>query len=359
MPNNTVAYGFIGLENVMASRLNTVNGEVIRRAIDDTFQEYNRQATQLIGTVAARTVRSKRRYTQAGSSTLQPLDQWGNPIPVKDRPSYDVAFPIKGGGTAWGNNRVSRALMTVQEENDNAVDAMRADADWLVRHALAALFTNVTYTYQDELDGALTIQPLANGDAVTYLTKGGAVAADNHFAAQAAAIADATNPFPGIYDELTEHPGNGNVVISYIPTNLKTAVQGLAEFILVPDPNVMPGGNQATLTSNGQQALRMGDAVLGYLKSSKIWVVEWKKLPNDYVVSLSPDGDAVLGMREYDATELQGFFPEFHSPDGNLQVKRMIRYAGFGVSNRVGAHVQRVGNGAYAIPTGFQAPLAV
>lgn len=359
MPNNTVAYGFIGLDNIMSSRLNTVNGEIVRSAIGETFQEYNRQATELITTVATRTVKSKRRYTMAGSSTLQPLDEWGNPIPVKDRPSYDVAFPIQGGGTAWGNNRVSRALMTVQEENDNAVDAMRADADWLIRHALSGLFTNVTYTYQDPLDGALTIQPLANGDSVTYLTKGGAVAADNHFAAQASAVADATNPFPGIHDELTEHPGNGNSVISYIPTNIKTAVMGLGEFINAPDPNVNPGANVATLTGNGLQALKMGDEVLGYLKTSKIWVVEWKKLPDSYIVSLAPDADAPLNMREYDAPELQGFFPEFHSPDGNTQVKRMLRYAGFGASNRVGAHIQRVSNGSYAIPTGYQAPLAV
>lgn len=359
MPNNTVAYGFIGLDSIMANRLNSVNAELVRTAINETFQEYNRQATQLISAIAIRTVKNKRRYVQAGSSTLQPLDEWGNPIPVKDRPNYDVAFPIQGGGTAWGTNRVSRALMTVQDENDNAVDAMRADADWMIRHALAALFTNVTYTYQDPQDGALTIQPLANGDAVTYLFKGGAVATDNHYAAQAAAVADATNPFPAIHDELTEHPGNGNMIVSYIPTNIKTAVMGLAEFINVPDPNVTPGANSATLTSNGQQALRMGDEVLGYLKTSKIWLVEWKKMPDSYILSLAPDADSPLNMREYDAPELQGFFPEFHSPDGNLRVNRMLRYAGFGASNRVGAHVQRVGNGAYAIPTGYQAPLAV
>jgi hypothetical protein len=64
-------------------------------------------------------------------------------------------------------------------------------------------------------------------------------------------------------------------------------------------------------------------------------------------------------MREYDAPELQGFFPEDHSPDGNIQEMRMIRYAGYGALNRVAAVVQRIGNGSYAIPSGYTNPLAV
>jgi len=64
-------------------------------------------------------------------------------------------------------------------------------------------------------------------------------------------------------------------------------------------------------------------------------------------------------MREYEATELQGFFTETASPDGNLQEMRMLRMCGFGVSNRVGALVYQVGNGTYQIPTGYSTPLAV
>lgn len=359
MANNTVAYGFIGLEHLMSQRVSQVGVAQINQAVQDTFAEYNRQATQLMAAIAQRTVLAKERYRLAGVSTLQPLDEYGNPLPVKEGGYYDVAYPIQGGGTAWGKNRVSRAMITVAEENENAINAMRADADWLVRHALAALFTNTTYTFGDPLLGDLTIQPLANADSVTYLTKGGAVATDNHYAAQAGAVADVTNPFPAIADDLTEHPANGNTVVSYIPTNIKSAVMGLAEFINAPDPNVNPGANVATLTNNGAAALRMGDQVLGYLKTSKVWIVEWKKLPSDYIVSIAPDGPPVLAMREYDAPELGGFFPEFHNVDGNSQVNRMIRYAGFGTRNRIGAHIQRVGNGSYAIPTGYSAPLAV
>ena len=64
-------------------------------------------------------------------------------------------------------------------------------------------------------------------------------------------------------------------------------------------------------------------------------------------------------MREYPAASLQGLFTENHSPDGNLQEYRFLRYAGFGVYNRVGAVAFRVSNGAYAVPTGYTTPVAV
>ena len=62
-------------------------------------------------------------------------------------------------------------------------------------------------------------------------------------------------------------------------------------------------------------------------------------------------------MRQYPSTALQGLFTENHSPDGNLHESRFIRYAGFGARNRIAALVYRIGNGSYAIPTGYTAPL--
>jgi len=45
--------------------------------------------------------------------------------------------------------------------------------------------------------------------------------------------------------------------------------------------------------------------------------------------------------------------------DGNHMENRVIRYAGFGVSNRVGAVCYQVGNGTYQVPSAYNAPLAV
>ena len=66
-----------------------------------------------------------------------------------------------------------------------------------------------------------------------------------------------------------------------------------------------------------------------------------------------------LKRREYDAPEVQGLFSELHSPDGNTKIVRMLRYTGFGAFKRVAALVYRIGNGSYAIPSGYTAPLSV
>ena len=66
-----------------------------------------------------------------------------------------------------------------------------------------------------------------------------------------------------------------------------------------------------------------------------------------------------LAMREYPAAELQGLFPENHSPDGNLNIYRLLRYAGFGALNRTAALAFYIGGGAYTTPAGYATPLAV
>ena len=81
--------------------------------------------------------------------TISPLFSQACPA-VKDEGVYDVAFPIQGGGTAWGDNRVSRALMTVGEAQRLTMGMLRRDADWVRRHFLAALFDNTTWTFTDE-----------------------------------------------------------------------------------------------------------------------------------------------------------------------------------------------------------------
>ena len=356
---NTLAYGFVGLEHLFAEKLENVNVDVVNTAIQQTTEEYNRQIAAMNGEIFAPTEQYKVRFSQPGSGTLQPLDEWGNPLPVREAGYYDVAFPIQGGGTNWGTNRVTRALMTVGDVNRYMLETLRRDADWMRRHAFAALLDNTTWSFDDPQHGTLTIQPLANGDSVTYVKKSGISATDTHHLAQAAAIADATNPFDDIYDDLMEHPINmGGQVVCYIPTNVKAAVEGLTGFVEVKDPDIMYGNASDTL--NGMIDRGLGDEVLG--KVNHCWIVEAGALPNNYVVGTVRGGGAPpLWMREYPAASLKGLFRENHSPDGNLQENRFIRYAGFGAYNRVGAMVYFVsaGDTTYDIPTGYTNPLAV
>lgn len=355
MAVNTIAYGFLGLEHLATERVTTVGTDIIIDAITQSAAEYTRAVNALMAALVARTVTVQEQYRLPGTGTLQPLDEFGIPLTVREGGHYTIAFPLEGGGTAWGTNRVTRALMTVQEANVYTVEALKRDQDWLRRHLLASLFDNVAWAFDDPLLGSVTVEPLANTDAVTYVKTGGAAATDEHYLFQAAAIADATDPYDDIYTELMEHPSNSGPVVCYIATSLVATTKALSAFIPVTDPDVQIGSATDQLGSIIDRGL--GDLVLG--KVDNCWIIEWRNMPAGYILAHAQGAGPVVAMREYDAPELQGFFPENHSPDGNLQETRMIRYAGFGVRNRIGAAVCFVGGGSYAIPSGYAAPLAV
>lgn len=360
----TTTFGYLRTQDLYNQRVVTVGVARVYEAIRSHVAEYTRVVMAMMAEIAEPTEIGQEQIELSGDGTLQPLDEDGNPLPVQPSGNYQVAYPIQGAGTAWGTNRVSRELMTVEEAERNTLDAERRDADWMIRHMLAAIFTNTTWTYKDKVGqngskglGDIVIQPLANNDTVTYVRKGAvAPAADNHYLAQAAAIDNTHNPFPTISGELSEHPSNGNRrILCYIPENLKESVMGLDSFVAVDDVDINDP-TQATATNVPNPGF--GDEVLGKIKGTKCWIVLWGVLPDNYIFA-KVEGKAVLKMREYPAAALKGFFPENANVDGNHLIQRMLRYCGFGVSDRVGALVYRIGNASYAIPTGYSAPLAV
>jgi hypothetical protein len=187
---------------------------------------------------------------------------------------------------------------------------------------------------------------------LTGTTAGGTT--DTHFLAQAAAIADAADPFPTIAAELTEHPENRGEVVALIPTNLKTAVQGLTNFFDVADPRLAPGSGTTTL--RGTLDMPLPGTVLGY-HSAGVWVVEWKNAADNYIIATTTEGTKALAMREEPEEELQGFRRVAQRNDHPFYEDQYLRVAGFGAYNRTGALVYRVGNASYAIPTGWTSPM--
>jgi hypothetical protein len=359
MPNNNVAYGFTGLQHLFSQRIVDVGITNVFEAITLTTEEYNRQVTELLGQFVFSTVEYKRRYNLPGASTLQPIDEYGIPVPVREGAWYEVGLPIQGGATAFGENRVARALMTVEEANRRMLMVQRADADWLRRHILGALLDNTSWTYTDPQYGNLTVQPLANGDSVSYyLTGQTALGTDDHYVAQAAAISDAANPFPTIAAKLKHHPGNRGPYVVYISSSLKATVTALAEFLPVRDPQVALGNASDSLVGTIDPGL--GDETLGYLGDSGLWVVEWNVIPSGYMIAVDRNPpDPIMAMRQYPAAEIQGLFIEGFSPDGALRETRFLRYCGFGILNRISAVVAYIGGGSYVIPTGYATPLLV
>lgn len=364
MPANLTAYGFLELKDLFGQTIQQTGAPTVQTAVVESLAIHSRQVNELIAAMVERVTGYSTRYQLPSGGSLQPLDEKGIPLVVQPSGFYDVAWPIQGAGTAWGADRVAMALATLADANRFTVDALDRDADWMRRHILAAWFTNVTWTYADKQYGNLVVQPLGNGDTVVYLRKNGTISTDTHFLAQAAGIADATNPYSVIYAELDEHPSNSGPYVAYIASDLVATTQALIALDESPDPDIRYGANTQVLasaqfdpddTSFGGSIVGFGDRVIG--KANGVWIVEWGALPSTYIVAHAKGVNDVFGMREYPAAELQGLFPEFHSPDGNLNEMRSIRYCGFGALNRVGALVYRIGNGTYAVPTGFLAPL--
>lgn len=358
-------YGFIDLESLYNQRITQVGVVRIFKAVVESAAEYSRVANAIVADWAEPTETAQEEIELPGDGTLQPLDEHGNPLPVQGSGYYQVAYPIQGAGTAWGDDRISRELMTVEEANAATEDANRRDMDWMIRHLLAAVYTNTTWTYKDKVGptgnkglGNITIQPLANGDAVLYNRKGNtAPAIDNHYLAQAAGIADATNPYITIDAELSEHPSNGNRrILCYIPTNLVSDTMALTSFVEVDDPDITAGSGADRVTNVPN--VGPGDRVIGKIKGTRCWIIEWSGLADSFIIA-KVEGKPFTKMREYPSPKLKGFFPETANPDGNHKEYRFLRYAGFGVADRVAALVYRIGNASYAIPSGYTAPLAV
>ena len=363
MTANTVSYGFQNLTNLFDQRVETVGVQTVFDAIQASIAEHNRQMAALTSLFVEPTTEFQRRYRTPSSSRLQPLDENGRARPTLPAGAYDVAWPIQSGGSATGFNRISRIKMTVEDANEMTAMMLGADFRWMRDHILAALFYDAGgdgtgWTYNDPNDdiGALNIMGLADGDTTVYNVSGGsdAGATDDHIVAQAAAIADASNPFPTDYADLVEHPDNSGEVVSIIPTNLKASVEALATFYPISDPNLRSGTGVTELA--GSLGVAVPGEVIGYV--DRVWVVEWRSMPSSYMITTTTGGRRALRMRQHPEAELQGFRLVAERSDHPFSESQWERHAGFGAWNRVGAVVRRISNGTYAVPTGYESPMA-
>lgn len=355
---NQVLYGFHNLSDMLAARITGTNQEAVNDAITNAVTEHNRQINALMSLFVERTEKYTERYAQLGAASLQPLDNSGRALPIKPSGYYDVAYPIQQGGAAWGTDYVTKVKMTVGDAERATALLIGADIRFMRDRILASLFAAATWTFPDPLYGNLTIQPLAlASDGVTYGLGTGAdtSATDTHQLAQANAIgAGADNPFPIIYTELMEHPENSGDVIVFIPTGLKATTTALSTFHPIADSNIQVGSGTSVLT--GSLGVDTPGVLIGY-EDSKTWIVEWKSLPANYMIAVTTGGNRPIGMREDPEPELQGFNRVAERDDHPFYQSQWLRRAGFGGRNRIGAVVYRVGNGTYAVPSGYTPPI--
>jgi hypothetical protein len=349
---NQVLYGFTNMTELANERVVGNLIPVVGTAIDVTLAEHTRQLNALNALFVKATTLYKTRYKTPSAARLQPLDDSGRARPILPSGNYDLAFPIQAGGGAWGADYITQVKMTVDEAMRITKTLMDADVRWVRDHLLAALFMNTDWTFSDKEYGDLTVKSLANGDSTNYLVTSGSDAGTTatNQGAQAAGIADATNPFPTIYSELTKHPENSGEVISFIPTNLVATTEALATFHPISDPAVQVGASTAQLVGN------LSVSTPGVLRgrADKCWIVEWRSLPDNYIISTTTGGEPSLAMREHPEAELQGFKKVAERNDYPFFESQYVRRAGFGAWNRVGAYITLIGSASYSVPTNYQ-----
>ncbi len=357
---NTIPYGFMDLRDRFPQPVASIDIRTINEAVAISLAEHNRQVSSMIDLFAERTTEKQVQFKSPLAARLSPTDEFGRARPIKGISRYTVAFPLLSAAAAFGETYETAIKMSVEDVSNRVAMLQTADMRWVRDHILAALFVATPYFHTNEEDGILTIQGLANGDATTYqlMTGADSGATDNHLLAQAAAIADANDPFGTLVQEITEHPENGGEagnVIALIPTNLSTAVRGLTAFYPYSDPNLRLGSASAELV--GSIAQEVPGKMIGY-HDAGCWIAEWAGMPAGYIVVVKDTGAKPLRMREEPLDQLRGFRLEAQREDYPYYASNFRRTAGFGAYNRVGAVVMRIGNAAYAVPSGYDSIMA-
>lgn len=360
---NGLAPGFYNITDILSRRVQDVGAATISDALQRSAAIHQRSVDQMYAGSIQHVDWFKRRYRLGGNRRVQSMTQDGTPKPFRAGLEYDVALPLQIVADSIAMNMWAENKQTVQDVNDEMVQILQAFNDWERRTFLAALFTDTAWTYADDSDdvGNLTIQVLANGstDSQKYLLRDGSTSTVDHYLAQAAAIADASNPYETAYTTLKQHPTNAGPYVSYIASDLVSTTQDLANFRDFQSSFIAYGGNATTANAQAMSYLGWGNEVIGVVEGAGsgvgMIIVEADFLPSTYIITQALGAGPFVGLRE-EMIAGQSLIMRETRPNTNMHKTDFYRRAGKGVINRVAACVTRIGNATYAAPTGYTAP---
>ena len=353
-----VLMGYLNNNDLKDRRVSDIPATETDEAIRLTLAEYNRVTNLMLDFFCGRTTSVQERFKTPTNARLQPVDENGRALPVKGISQYTVGYPLQMGAHAWGANYVALQRMTANELGQELITAQIADNNWIADHILAAMFyvntsSPAPWTWPDEIHGDVSVYGLADGDTVVYQRRNGvAMATDDHVLGFTSIT---TANLTTIATELKEHPENTGQVVTMVPTASRATIEALTEFIPVSDPNLQYGTVTTTLRNLG--ATVPGE-IFGYVESAGTFVSEWPRVPDNYLIAKMTGGSPPLKMRQDPNPNLQGYNNVADRDDHPWYEKQLLRMAGFGAFNRVGAVVARTNNATYAIPTGYASPHA-
>lgn len=357
-----ILYGALNIEEAAADRtyVQTVGQRVVYDAVQQVINQHNADLQAAMGVfIESTTSDFKRRYKLPGSGYMQRRGGSAKSAAVKAGGSWDVAFPLEDFGDQFAQNDIALAYMTVAELNRHLQTITAQDINTVRLEMLKSLFNNTQWSFVDPIQGTLTVEPLANGDAVVYppVLGSDSEATETHYLESGYAesgISDTNNPFVTIKDELEEHfgsPAGGSNVVVFVNNSATAKVEALTEFDPVNDRFTLPGANTDTLT--GLPANLPGK-LLG--RCNGVWVAEWRWIPANYAFGIHLDAPKPLIQRvDPEDTNLgTGLQMVARDPDYPFEGMHYRHRFGFGVGNRLNGVVLEFGTGgSYTVPSAY------
>lgn len=340
--------------------------ELVFEAANEYIQRVNRDMQQAISAfVSTNTESFKERYKLPGGGHLQRRDADGRVRNIRANGQWDVAYPIEDFGAGLDINDVTLGYMTGQELSNHINTVVVQNANTVRFEILKRLFNNTQTTFTDPHHGALSIEPLANGDSVTYPPVLGSEseAAEDHYLGSsyaASSISDTNDPFVEIADELEEHfgaPTGGSNIVVFVNNAQTSKTRDLAAFTAVADMGISYG-NDTSLSTVPPQLRAMSSAkILGRHDEAGCWIAEWRYIPANYVLGTHLDAEAPLKMRIDPSSTglgsgLQMVNDSFDYPHQQIDWRHRF---GVGASNRLNGVVKDMSNtdSDYDIPAAF------
>jgi hypothetical protein len=353
-------FGALGVNENDRVYLRTLDQSIVYDAVNQVLAEFNAQlAAQRSIFVEATTSDIQRRYKLPGGGYMQGRNSQGRGGVLKANGGWDVAFPLFDYTDAIADNDVDMAYMTVEEFDRHMKTLMIRSVNTERRAIMQALFNSTSLSHVDQTGrGTLTVQPLANGDAVVYPPVLGSEseATENHYLEAGyleSGISDTNDPTVTVQDELEEHfgaPTGGSNIVFFHTKTATPKIKALSNFTPVTERNIAPGADTDTVT--GLPA-GMPGRIIGSVNN--VWCVEWRSLPAAYGLGIHLDAPKPL-IRRVDPAEVQlgNGDLELVIEDEKFPMEQSDfrqRY-GYGVGNRLNAVVIEFANGgSYTTPT--------
>ena len=251
--------------------------------------------------------------------------------------------------------------MTVREFNAHVQTVEEQDMNTLRVEMLKALLNDgggAARTFIDPIHGSISVQPLANGDAIVYPPLLGSTdeATATHYLESgyaAASISDTNNPFKTLTTLLNRRFGRatgGRNVVTFIHSDQEQKARNLTDFYAVEDRFI----RTSALTDVPVNFPSVPGEIIGHVSGT--WVVVWDWIPTGYLLSLHLEAPRPLKMRVDPAiTNLtRGLHLAAQDPLYPFNAAHWSHAYGFGVGNRLNGAVMELGtDGTYTIPTAY------